>query len=66
MTVCVRCKYSITWSEQRRQFARLMHSGFTIDEAKAAMPRCQVCTTRYMKDRSLFAFRILTFPSSPA
>jgi hypothetical protein len=50
MAVCVRCKYSITWAEQRRQFARLMHRGFTIDEAKAAMPRCQVCTTRYMKD----------------
>jgi hypothetical protein len=50
-TRCIDCKYSVTWREQRRQFARLLRRGFTVEEAKAATPRCQVCTTRYMRNR---------------
>jgi hypothetical protein len=46
MTKCVDCGWNISWSEQRRQFARASQKyGLTPDEAKKAMPRCQICTT---------------------
>jgi len=38
----------MTWDQQRRQFGRLMQKGFTVDEAKAALPRCQKCLTLWL------------------
>jgi SOS response regulatory protein OraA/RecX len=49
VTVCLRCHYPMTWEQQRRQFGRLMRKGFTKDEAKAALPRCQICMTVWLR-----------------
>lgn len=46
--ICRDCRYPMTWDQQRRQFGRLMQKGFTVDEAKAALPRCQKCLTLWL------------------
>jgi hypothetical protein len=50
-TVCQHCRYPMTWEAQRRQFGRLMRSGFTKAEAKALLPRCQKCMTVLLENR---------------
>ena len=50
-TCCLRCGYAMTWEAQRRQFGRLLHRGLTAEEAKALMPRCQVCITATLLGR---------------
>jgi hypothetical protein len=32
--LCLRCRYPVTWEQQRRQFGRLMRRGFDVAEAK--------------------------------
>jgi len=39
----------MTWAQQRRQWGRLKQRGYSQDEIKQAMPRCQKCLTRWMK-----------------
>jgi hypothetical protein len=43
---CLGCGFRLTWSEQRRQFARAIQKyGQTAEEAKKIMPRCGACLT---------------------
>jgi hypothetical protein len=48
MATCLGCKFKLTWEQQRRHFGRLMRLGFTIEQAKAATPRCQKCMTTWL------------------
>ena len=46
MSKCLRCGYSMTWESERRQYGRVIRDhGLTAEDAKAFMPRCQVCVT---------------------
>lgn len=49
MDRCHRCRRWLTWTEKRRQFARLMHRGFSVAEAKQILPRCQKCITVWLR-----------------
>jgi hypothetical protein len=35
----------MTWSDQRRQWGRLLRRGLTQEQARALAPRCQKCLT---------------------
>jgi hypothetical protein len=59
MTKCRDCCNPMTWSAQRRQFARLVHRGVTLDEAKQLMPRCQKCVTQLLRWRPQQGFGLL-------
>lgn len=48
---CKRCRYAITWADQRKQFGRMIKRGLSIDEIKAIQPRCQKCVTVYLRER---------------
>ncbi len=51
MTICSRCNHTeLTWSEQRREFARLIQGGFTPEEAKQHMPLCGKCVTMVVRE----------------
>ena len=50
-TRCRGCGNPITWADQRRQYGRLLRRGLSTEEAKAALPRCQKCVTRWLRDR---------------
>lgn len=47
---CLGCDYRMTWAARRRQYGRLLRRGFSADQAKAAMPRCQKCVTRWLHE----------------
>jgi len=47
---CLRCQRPMNWAEQKRQFGRLMSIGFTVEEAKQTMPRCQKCMTAHLRE----------------
>lgn len=49
-TTCKDCQSAMTWAEQRRQFARLLSRGFSREEAKALLPRCQKCVTAALRE----------------
>jgi hypothetical protein len=55
-TRCLRCGTQMTWSEQRRQFGRLLRRGLTTTDAKALMPRCQICLTAILGRKRPGAF----------
>lgn len=55
MTVCLRCKYPMTWEAQRRQFGRLIRRGLTKEQAKEMLPRCQKCMTVYLRELTVMA-----------
>lgn len=40
----------MTWAAQRVQYGLLLKRGYSKDEAKAAMPRCQKCMTRRLAE----------------
>jgi hypothetical protein len=46
MNKCKDCKYAMTWASQRQQFGRLVKRGFSVDDTKQLMPRCQKCLTK--------------------
>jgi endogenous inhibitor of DNA gyrase (YacG/DUF329 family) len=48
---CRQCRNHVTWTEQRRQYARMVQRGKTPDEAKALSPRCPKCTTAALHGR---------------
>jgi hypothetical protein len=49
-TTCLDCHCCMTWAAQRKQFGRAIKKfGFTVDEAKTLMPRCQKCLTSKLK-----------------
>lgn len=50
-TVCLQCGYSITWATQRQQFGRLMRKGFSVEDARKLLPRCQVCLTATLRGK---------------
>ncbi len=45
---CLDCRYRMTWAAERRQYGRALRRGLTPEGAKAAMPRCQKCMTKYL------------------
>jgi hypothetical protein len=45
---CLDCHNPMTWTSQPEQVARLVKRGFTADEAKQLMPRCQKCVTELL------------------
>jgi hypothetical protein len=49
---CLRCNNAMTWAEQRRQFGRLIQCGFTPDQAKERVPRCQKCITIMLEEEA--------------
>jgi hypothetical protein len=51
MSTCLNCGlgYGVTWEQQRRQFGRLIRRGFTAEQAKKILPRCQKCVTTYLR-----------------
>jgi hypothetical protein len=51
---CKACTVTmLTWSEQKRQFARCIQKyGLTKDEAAKLMPRCQKCVTEVLGKRA--------------
>jgi hypothetical protein len=53
---CLRCGNRMSWSEQRRQFGRLLRRGLTTTDAKALMPRCQTCLTAILGRKRPGAF----------
>jgi hypothetical protein len=47
---CVCCGWlTLTRTEARRSYGRLIGNGLTSDEAKALSPRCYRCTTSVLK-----------------
>ena len=48
MAKCRNCLGEVTWSEQRKQFARLLKR-LPMAEAKPLLPRCQKCVTEIVK-----------------
>ena len=48
-TPCVGCGCSLTWAQQRKQYGRLRKMGYDHDQASYAMPRCQKCTTKWLR-----------------
>lgn len=46
------CVNLLTWAEQRRQYGRLFHAGFSLAEIRAVMPICQRCTTAVLASSS--------------
>ena len=46
---CRDCQWPITWAEQRKQWERCLRRGLSKPAAKAALPRCQKCLTRHLK-----------------
>lgn len=52
MSRCLSCLRVLTWDEQKRQFGKLLKKKyFSVEEAKAMMPRCQKCVTVELKAR---------------
>jgi NAD-dependent SIR2 family protein deacetylase len=49
-TKCLRCYYTMTWEQQRRQYGRLMKRGMTQKQAQELLPRCQKCMTEVLRD----------------
>jgi hypothetical protein len=47
---CRGCKWPITWSDQKRQYRRLLDRGLSPADAREAMPRCQKCVTRFLRE----------------
>jgi hypothetical protein len=47
--MCKECQKTMTWAQQRVQWGRLKSKGYTEQEIKDAMPRCQKCLTRWVK-----------------
>jgi hypothetical protein len=45
MSKCLRCESAMTWTEQRKQYGRLMRAG---KPARDISPRCQKCVTLYL------------------
>ena len=52
MIRCKNCHWSMTWSEQRVQYGRLVRKGIKPENIKAIMPRCQKCVTKWMKENT--------------
>lgn len=50
MAVCKRCKTTVTWAEQRKQYGRLIRAGLELSQAKEAGPRCKKCMTVYLRE----------------
>jgi len=46
---CNDCNLPMTWADVRRQFGRLMKTGVLLNDAKAVMPLCQHCTTKWLR-----------------
>jgi hypothetical protein len=46
---CRDCRNLMTWAASRVQYGRALRRGLTVAEAKAAQPRCQKCTTKFLK-----------------
>lgn len=61
---CQRCGHEITWAESRRQWGRLVRAGLDATEAKSLQPRCQKCSTAYLRERSVLAVIADNRPSS--
>lgn len=47
--VCKGCRYAMTWADTKRQFARALSRGLTVEQAKEASPRCQKCMTSLIR-----------------
>lgn len=39
----------MTFRDSKKQYGRLMKKGFSVEDAKAILPRCQSCVTVYLK-----------------
>jgi hypothetical protein len=48
MANCKECNCSITSAEQLTQYERLVEYGWSEQEAKAIMPRCEECVTKIL------------------
>lgn len=46
---CINPHSRLTWAEQRKQYGRCLKHGLTPAEAKAAMPLCQKCCTKFLR-----------------
>ncbi len=46
---CTQCHGGMTWAEQKKQWGRMVRAGTNEVDATAAQPRCQKCTTAYLK-----------------
>jgi hypothetical protein len=47
---CLGCGWpKVNWTEQRRQYGRIIRAGLTPEQAKTLVPRCQKCTTEILK-----------------
>jgi hypothetical protein len=45
-SICRGCgQYGISWSEQRRQYGRMLRRGMSSEAVKGLLPRCQKCVT---------------------
>jgi len=47
---CKGCRYPITRAESMVQWGRLVGAGLAEGEVKSASPRCQKCTTRFLRE----------------
>jgi hypothetical protein len=46
---CRDCRNRMTWAALRVQCGRCLRRGLTIEQARAAQPRCQKCMTKYLR-----------------
>jgi hypothetical protein len=49
---CTICRKRLTWADCRRQYARLLERGRTVEEIKSILPRCSKCVTALLHNRS--------------
>jgi hypothetical protein len=52
---CNACRNPMTWAAVRVQYGRLLRRGFTEEQVKAVLPRCQTCVTRWLKSQEVNA-----------
>jgi hypothetical protein len=46
---CQNCNCEMTWSEQKRQFGRMLRKGLSIEDAGRLSPRCSKCVTQFFR-----------------
>jgi hypothetical protein len=47
---CLGCGLGITWTEQRRQYGRIIRRGLSPETAGHLVPRCQKCVTVLLEE----------------
>ena len=58
---CTACERPVvTWAERRKQYGRLRRAGLSHEATISLLPRCQKCTTVYLRDRRSMSAAVIS------